>query len=139
MEMWVGPTFVFSPKNSTTLAAVSERNPNKFVCRLAAKFGIRPSSMYRILGKTLHMFSYQIQCWNAISVRAERQREDLSNLMLDKINDSGSDGGLVWLTNKAVFSVHGIVSRHSWRFWDTQNLHFSHSSPLYQGSYKILV
>lgn len=128
----VGPTHsVVTPENATTLAAVIERHPNKSVRRLAAESGITPSSTYRILRKTLHMFPYKIQCRHAIPVRAERQREDFANEMLNMIDGSGFDVGRIWFTDEAHFHLDGVVNRHNWRFWGTEKPHFSHARPLH--------
>ncbi|KFM70309.1 hypothetical protein X975_19836, partial [Stegodyphus mimosarum] len=61
---------VVIPENAMRLAAVIECHSNKSVRRLPAESRITPSSTYRILRKTLHMFPYKIQCWHAIPVKS---------------------------------------------------------------------
>ena len=128
----VGPTHsVVTTKNATSPAAVVQRHQTTSVHRLAAQSGIRPSSTWRILQKTLHIFLYKIQWCHAIPVRAKWQWEDFANVMLDMIDSSGFDINQIWFTDKDNFHLDGVVNGHNWRFWDTKNPYLSQAWPLH--------
>ncbi|GBL97626.1 hypothetical protein AVEN_49135-1 [Araneus ventricosus] len=47
------------------------------------------------------------------------------------IDGSSFDVGRIWFTDEAHFHLGGVVNRHNWRFWGTENPHLSHAQPLH--------
>lgn len=67
----------------------------------------------------------------AMPVRAQRQHEYFAKEILHMIDGSGIDVGRIWFTYEDYFHLDGVVNKHNWRFWSTENPYLSHARPLH--------
>ena len=124
------PTVVTS-ENAATVSAIVQQQPRKSVRRIAAETGLKRSSKHAILRRSLHMFPYKIQSYQAIPASAMRQPLDSANRMLNMINNDGFDVDYIWFTDEAHFHLNGFVNKQNWRFWGSKNPYLCEAKPLY--------
>lgn len=120
-----------TPQNVQAVEEIVKRNPQKSIRRAAAEARLSNSTTYRIMRKGLKLFPYKIQCHQAITNTALRQREDFAHEILKMIDDSTIDVGCLWFTDEAHFHLEGFVNKQNWRIWGTENPSVCLAKPLH--------
>ena len=99
------------PRSTTTAAnaqlveSVIQKQPCVSVRRVAATVQIKPTSTYRLLRQSLHVFPYKIQTRQPLTAASTNSREIFANDMVQMIDvgDINVDNINIWFSDEAYF------------------------------------
>ena len=100
-----------------------------FICRVAAAVQIRPTSTYRLMQQSLHLYLIKIetrQLFSAIPL----MHYTFANDMVQGIDYSGVDVGSICFIDEVYFYLDGFVNKQNWRLRGTENYHVTVPSSL---------
>lgn len=117
--------------NAQLVQQVIQQRPRVSVRRVAAAVQITPTSTYRLMRQSLHLYPYKIQTRQPLSAAAFAARETFANDMVQRIDDGDMHVGSIWFTDEAYFYLDGFVNKQNWRIWGTENPHVAVPSSLH--------
>lgn len=113
------PSTARTEENIASVKAAIDQSPRKSIRKIAAKTGIKPTNVHRILRKDLELFPYKIQTVTPLTPDDKTKRENFANDMLFRKENSEISFDKIFFTDEANFHTNGYVNKQNWRFWGT--------------------
>ena len=107
-----------------------ERNPHTSQRGASNETGISRRSIGRIL-KELHYHPYKLQLTHELGEEDFAARVEFSLSQLAIIADNPDFPERIFFSDEAIFSLHGGVNRHNYRYWSKENPHWVMAKPIY--------
>ena len=107
--------------NIAVVREATERTPHRSARRLSVSLGLSEASVWRILQKDLHVYTYKIQVPHALHERDDVNRVNLCQTFLQLSNRNQELVNSLLMSDKAHFLLSGFVNKQNFRYWFATN------------------